>query len=1011
MITGSKRAMAMAKDWANNDRLARWQWQKFYDVLTKDYDKATREDMFNAGEEENQMRLKGEVDPKRGLARLTDEQRDTMRVLHDYGDNLMLKAKAVGMIHPDSGVPYWVPHAAAMIGDDGTIGPVPRKGQAEGGEIGTNLTVTAPSARFRKWGTIEEAEAAGQKVYGKDFKIVRDIATMPMAMGRLERAIAGRELINNIKEIGERTGQNLVDVNPNEATHFTINHPAFTTYEWKKGTMDVPEAHDAQLWASLGKVARALGVKHERLAAMQGGTWGTAAPGGKVKTRFAGPETVLTHELGHQMDYKYGLVKEMQGTPGVAKELRDLADARFAHVDPADVSDYYKSYVRRGTEKMANLVHAYVHAPELLDRLAPTAKAKFEKFLDQHPEIGEPLRAAKPSVTMGSRTQELGFKFPQRVPLHVAKEFEGPLRAILNDGPNSKAYDGLMGLKTIAVESIMYSPAIHLSVVLGRILPAAPGRLLSGRLFLDGSRIRNDQAGNYAEMREAIQHGLVPGGKFGARQDITGVVQHTPEAPRQQTFAQAPFTKMISGAIKPFSEKASLSVAKGLYKAADVWHNKMLWDLVADLQAGLYAHARDNYMKKEGVSRETACRIAAEQANRYAGFVANESTSALMRKFLNLEEFSRQFTTGNLGAVKDALTGMPRDVQAQIERAAGEEGKNRAVSVARRKSQMIFALDIALMYGGATTLQDYFKHRTDPNAPEGIPGAVAGLAAGDMDRVKQAMRGYERRMAEVSSRVHDNPLHLLNPFQLASEVESTEDNEPGKKQRILVGYGSDGSARYYRFSLGKVGEDFVGWLTHFHDMLANKQSTLVRPLIQIVANNKGFNGSDRPVWDENAVKDLGLPVGAAKIGMQIGAHFLASQVPTDAIKGVGALAQGKGLSWDDMDAIHTVGPLFGLQFSKGYPGGPAVGEVQMERKRYAQDVTRVGPDIREALHNGDRTKAVNLMNSIRMRTPDRRMFFRLSAHPGLSGGAIKRFMQTATPEERADLQRLRGGSE
>ena len=59
---------------------------------------------------------------------------------------------------------------------------------------------------------------------------------------------------------------------------------------------------------------------------------------------------------------------------------------------------------------------------------------------------------------------------------------------MLNDGPNGKAYEAAMALKTIAVESIMNSPAIHLSVVLGRTFPAAPGRMLTGRIFMDGSR-------------------------------------------------------------------------------------------------------------------------------------------------------------------------------------------------------------------------------------------------------------------------------------------------------------------------------------------------------------------------------------------------------------------------------------------------------------------------------------------------------------------------------------------
>ena len=248
-----------------------------------------------------------------------------MKVLHDYGENLLQRAKAAGMVDEDAGVPYWVPHMAAMIGADGQVAQVPRgPGKGDGinaGKIeGTNLRTSAESLMQRKHQTIEEAEAAGKKAFGPDFKMVHDILTMPLAMGRLERAIAGRELINRIQEMGKTTGENLVDIHGNSETHFTINHPAFTTYKWKKDSMPVQEGHDQQLWDGLSKVAEALGVTHQRLANLKGRAWGLSYQGrDRVQTKFAGPETVLTHELGHQIDHKYGLIKEMQGTPGVPR--------------------------------------------------------------------------------------------------------------------------------------------------------------------------------------------------------------------------------------------------------------------------------------------------------------------------------------------------------------------------------------------------------------------------------------------------------------------------------------------------------------------------------------------------------------------------------------------------------------------------------------------------------------------------------------------------------------------
>ena len=1013
MVVGSERAMAVAKDFANADRLARYQWGKFHDIIRENYSPEDRKRMFDAGEEENQMRLNGETDPKRGLGRLSEQERDTMKVLHDYGENLLNRAKEVGMVDETSGVPYWVPHMAAMIGEDGRVAQVPRtptgKTGINAGHLeGTNLRTSSESLLQRKYQTIEEAEAAGKAHFGEGFHMVHDILTMPLAMGRLERAIAGRELINNIKRMGEVTGQNLVDIQPNDQTHFTINHPAFTTYKWEKGELGMKEAHDKALWDQLGKVGEALGISHERLANLkQAGWWGSANRAGQVKTKFAGPESVLTHELGHQIDFKYGLQKQMQGSPGVAKELRALADARFASRDPADVSGHYKKYVREGTEKMANLVHAYVHAPEMLNEIAPRAKAKFDEFLDKHPEIGEPLRAAKPGVELGVRSQAVPFRFPQRVPLHVAKEFEGPLRAILNDGPDGKLYQAAMGLKTMAVESIMYSPAIHLSVVLGRSFPAAPGRVMTGRVFVDGNRVLKDPQST--EMREFIQGGLVPISKFGNRQDITGIATHIPDDPREQSWAQAPITKAVAGAIRPLSESASLATAKGLYKAGDFWHNTLLWNQVAKIQAGLAVHARDQFLK-QGFDRSTAVAMASHLANRYAGAIPNESMSTLARKFLNLEEFSRSFTTGNLGAVKDVITGMPRDVQAQIERDMGPEERNRAVSVMRRKSAAIFAADLALMYLGGSTLQDYFKHKLNPDAPEGIPGLVAGLATGDTARAHEAMAGYERRAAAVYARIKDNPLRILNPFDTMSRLTPMSENEPGKKDRILVGYSDDGTARYYRFSFGKVGEDFAGWMTHFHDMLAKKESTLVRPLLQIAQNDKGFEGAPRPVWDKNAVEDLGLPVGVAKIAGQIAKHFVESQLPMDTIRAIPSVATGKSkLSWEDMDTIHAIAPLAGLQFSKGFPGGPAYGEMAGAKREHLDAMNTVAPDIRQALKDGDTETANELMDKARMTPGERKWFYRFAAGGGGSKAAVKRFNQTASPEGLENFRRDQAG--
>ena len=74
-------------------------------------------------------------------------------------------------------------------------------------------------------------------------------------------------------------------------------------------------------------------------------------------------------------------------------------------------------------------------------------------------------------------------------------------------------------------------------------------------------------------------------------------------------------------------------------------------------------------------------------------------------------------------------------------------------------------------------------------------------------------------------------------------------NEPGKQNRILVGYSKDGTAIYMRSPIGKIGEEFVGWPTQPLEMLRRKEGTFARPAFEIMSNDRGFG---RKVYDPYA---------------------------------------------------------------------------------------------------------------------------------------------------------------
>jgi hypothetical protein len=129
----------------------------------------------------------------------------------------------------------------------------------------------------------------------------------------------------------------------------------------------VKEAFDERLVEGLSRVAADLGVTTERKARIGGKRWGYQQTAGtpEVVTKFAGPESVLAHELGHAIDDRHGVHRSLFGgerpkadfiidrqiaklerengpqaqidklvrQKTINKELRDLADLRFEGKD------------------------------------------------------------------------------------------------------------------------------------------------------------------------------------------------------------------------------------------------------------------------------------------------------------------------------------------------------------------------------------------------------------------------------------------------------------------------------------------------------------------------------------------------------------------------------------------------------------------------------------------------------------------------------------------------------
>jgi hypothetical protein len=141
-------------------------------------------------------------------------------------------------------------------------------------------------------------------------------------------------------------------------------------------------AFDPGIRHGLQDVAQAMGVNIKRplndAYMRKTGAFGYTGKGmPHVVTRFGNYDTVLMHEIGHQLDFKLHLNQKFQQNPQAWDELGELAKLRA----PGIQNKQYLDYLLNPPERLANYFHARWHAPELLDQFAPNAKKVIEGAL------------------------------------------------------------------------------------------------------------------------------------------------------------------------------------------------------------------------------------------------------------------------------------------------------------------------------------------------------------------------------------------------------------------------------------------------------------------------------------------------------------------------------------------------------------------------------------------------------------------------------------------------------
>lgn len=596
---------------------------------------------------------------------------------------------------------------------------------------------------------------------------LRPVTTNPVDMAVLKmhemnRYVMAHRLLDDLKAAGSAQFVSFAEKAPDGWK--PLDDRVFTVY----GNPDIPvkEYYDEAVWDSLHKLAKNLGIDHERKVNVGGTRLGYTQKGtDRVVTRFATPEQVIAHEIGHQMDWKYGLKGKLVKTSPYKEELRKLVDLKWEGKEAADVPQSFRRYIRKGEEKMATMVEALVHAPDKFKKVAPQTWKFLQDFIADKPEL-EPLLNVKPSMKFGVRTSTVSaggmvihgrYYAPEGVaqPInrYVATGLKGiPVYDILRSFGNSlnQVQLGLSGfhLGTTSLNAVISQFAIGVKqAARGQVVkaakniltaPAAPIRNLIQGGNIARDYLRPDQAKKYVATAKAIEQagGRIGMGEeyidnriekmlqsFASKKYFTGILQSIPAAIEAQAIPVLKWTvpKMKLGA---FHDLAADILERGQKKG---WNQEKIrsemqksWDSI-DNRFGQVVYDNLNWNK---VAKDLA-------------FIGVRSVG------------------WNYGTWRE-LGGGVRDAAAQV--GAAMNGKGFDVTDRMAYS---FALPITIAALGA--LYMYAHTKKWPASAKDYFYPKNGKVEDDGSDARSSLPSYMKDVFAISQHPVDTALHKVNP--------------------------------------------------------------------------------------------------------------------------------------------------------------------------------------------------------------------------------------------------------
>jgi hypothetical protein len=476
----------------------------------------------------------------------------------------------------------------------------------------------------------------------------------------------------------------------------------------------------------------------------------TNRPRAPVVSRFGNEAVVLEHEIGHQIDNIYGLARIFQRAPGVWPELAHLAARRVKDFWKASPS--FRSYLLNPPERMANMWHAYFHAPEMLKSAAPATWRTLERFLNANPDLKAAVEAVKPTLRIAGETQTEVFNVAG---LRIMGEWYAPEEAarVFNNyvSPSALAGHGLvdsiravgMGLNMLqlglsAFHATFTTVDVMVSQLARAIKSAAAGHfgeaamqaistptaafLTVGkgaklrRAILDPKNLSNEeramvQAFNLAGGRvrmdafyRATEHSLFRGLRDGTL--VRSIAQNYEKSP-VATVLKAPF--QIAGAA-----------------ISDISHPVMDY-LVPRQKLGVFANLASDWLRRNPLATEAERAIEMQKIwnsvdNRLGQMVYD---NIFWKKTLKDVAFLATRSVGwNLGTMRELGGGLIDTTKAISALRAGDQVEfthRMAYAISMPIVTGIIGASLTYLYTGhgPTQMMDYFFPPTGRNTPRG----------------------------------------------------------------------------------------------------------------------------------------------------------------------------------------------------------------------------------------------------------------------------------------------------